>query len=101
MARIALDYIPAQASSVAAEFLFSSSSQTADVRRTRIGSQLFEELQITKEQWKRDVVDFARLNDESVETIDLTPYEDLLAEDVREALLDKYLPESMVMDLTV
>lgn len=101
MARIALDYIPAQASSVSAEFLFSSSAQTADVRRTRLGSQLFEELQITKEQWKRNVVDFARLNEDTTEEIDMTPFEDLLADDEREAALDKLLPDSMAMDVRV
>lgn len=93
VACMALDFIPAQASSVSAEFLFSGSSQTADDRRARLSAQIFEELQISKDQWKRNVVDYARQNQLQVgmHLPEMIEFEDLAAEEEREAELDKAL----------
>jgi hypothetical protein len=48
LARIALDILPCQASSVPCERLFSASKQTADLCRSSLGAKRFEELQIMK-----------------------------------------------------
>lgn len=58
-----------------------------------MSAQIFEELQISKDQWKRDVVDYARLNQMHVEyhLPEMTDFEDLAAEEEREADLDKVL----------
>ncbi|KDQ07877.1 hypothetical protein BOTBODRAFT_82444, partial [Botryobasidium botryosum FD-172 SS1] len=48
LARIALDVLPAQATSVPCEAAFSGGERTANKRRMRLGRKLFEELQVCK-----------------------------------------------------
>lgn len=89
---MAIDFIPAQASSISAKFLFSGSSRTADDQRARLSAQIFKELQISKDQWKQNVVDYAKLNQKHVEEhLEMTSFYNLVAEDEREAKLDKHL----------
>ena len=57
LARIALDVLPSQASSVPCERLFSNGKLIATDHRARLGSDRFEELQIVKSAWKDVVVD--------------------------------------------
>lgn len=52
--RIALDYLPIQASSVPSERVFSSSAETDTVRRNRISPVLMEALQMLKFSIKQD-----------------------------------------------
>jgi hypothetical protein len=46
--RVALDFLPCQASSVACERLFSSGGEIATKQRAQLGAERFEELQIMK-----------------------------------------------------
>ncbi|KIJ40148.1 hypothetical protein M422DRAFT_101714, partial [Sphaerobolus stellatus SS14] len=46
--RMAMDYLPAQASSVPAERVFSSSAKTDTQRRNRLSPHLMEQLQMLK-----------------------------------------------------
>jgi hAT family C-terminal dimerisation region len=56
--RWALDYLPAQASSVPAERIFSSSAETDTRRRNRISPELMEQLQMLKYMIKKARLDF-------------------------------------------
>ncbi|KAF8507926.1 hypothetical protein JB92DRAFT_2651023, partial [Gautieria morchelliformis] len=56
--RWALDYLPAQASSVPAERIFSSSVETDIRRRNRISPHLMEQLQMLKFMIKKARLDF-------------------------------------------
>jgi hypothetical protein len=89
LARVALDVLPCQASSVPCEQLFSAAKQVADDRRTRLGLQRFEELQLMKFAWRRNVTDLAAWNSGIVEEVDLKFYEDMLKVDEFEDELDK------------
>lgn len=78
LARIALDVLPCQASSVPCERLFSASKQTADVRRASLGAKRFEELQVMKFAWQQNVTDLAAWNSAQVEEIELDEYSELM-----------------------
>ncbi|KAF8993035.1 hypothetical protein BDZ89DRAFT_909044, partial [Hymenopellis radicata] len=52
IARMAVDILPAQATSVSCERMFSSSGETASSLRARLGSVKFEELQLMKARWR-------------------------------------------------
>ncbi|KAF8523599.1 hypothetical protein JB92DRAFT_2539002, partial [Gautieria morchelliformis] len=54
----ALDYLPAQASSVPAERIFSSNAETDTRRRNRISPHPMEQLQIRKFMIKKAWLDF-------------------------------------------
>lgn len=78
-----------QASSVPCKRLFSGSKQTATDRRARLGSQKFEELQVLKSAWRPTIVDHAAANSKIDEFIDLSVYEDLMAQELAEEALDR------------
>ena len=94
---IALDVLTAQASSVPCERLFSASKQTADDLRARLGASRFEELQLMKFAWCRNITNLAAWNLGLVEKIDLSLYCDMLAVDEAKDELDKSSVE-MVTD---
>ena len=77
LARIALDYLPSQASSVPCEHLFSASKWTAVDRRARLHHDKFEQLQILKFAWRGDVSDLAALNDEGEVVFDTLHHQDI------------------------
>jgi hypothetical protein len=85
LGRMALDFLPCQASSVPCERLFSASKQAATDRHTRLGAQCFEELQLMKFAWCHSVIDIAAWNSEVVEVVDVKEYRDLLVADVEQA----------------
>ncbi|TFY51364.1 hypothetical protein EVJ58_g10610 [Rhodofomes roseus] len=58
--RIAMDYLPIQATSVPCERLFSSSADTDTLKCNCIGSQLMEALQVLKYLIKRNQLSFTR-----------------------------------------
>ena len=89
LARIALDVLPAQASSVACERIFSGSKQIATDRRSRLGPIVFEELVIMKSAWGPDLCDMAAWNSGQVEDVDIFDFEEMLAEDVDCAVWDE------------
>jgi hypothetical protein len=81
LARIALDILPIPASSVPCERLFSAAKAIADDRRSRLGSQKFEELQIMKFAWRNNVADLAAWNSDAVQEINIGEYKALLSDD--------------------
>jgi hypothetical protein len=88
LARIALDILPCQASSVPCERLFSASKQSADDRRASLGAKRFEELQVMKFTWRRNIADLAKWNSEEVEEVGLDDYSELLEGDEQAAEWD-------------
>src|ERR1700678_1660945 len=80
LARIALDILPSQASSVPCEHLFSGTKQVATDRRASLGSVVFEELTIMKSAWGSKVYDTAAWNSSQAETC-IIDFEHLLVED--------------------
>ena len=80
--------LPAQASSVPCERLFSAGKETAADRRSRLGAERFEQLQVMKFAWRNNMKDYAAMNQDCEEEVDLSIYEDLLSQDHREANLD-------------
>ncbi|TFY53601.1 hypothetical protein EVJ58_g9365 [Rhodofomes roseus] len=56
--RIAMDYLPVQATSVPSERAFSSSAETDTPRRNRLGPTLMEATQVSKYLVKRDRLSF-------------------------------------------
>ncbi|KIL54327.1 hypothetical protein M378DRAFT_47482, partial [Amanita muscaria Koide BX008] len=56
LARIALDVLPSQASSVPCERAFSSAKLTGTDRRSRIKAEFFEILQILKATWRDNLI---------------------------------------------
>ncbi|EIW57565.1 hATC-domain-containing protein, partial [Trametes versicolor FP-101664 SS1] len=87
LARMALDILPIPASSVAVERLFSHAKQVSTDRRSRLGPDLFKWLECLSHHWRPQIVDYARLNSQEIEDIDLLEYtgfyevEELLQDD--------------------
>ena len=93
LARIALDILPCQVSSVPCERLFSASKQTADLRQSSLGAKHFEELQMMKFAWRKDLPDHAGCNWAQVEKVQLGEYTDILEADKISAEWDMQLVE--------
>jgi hypothetical protein len=55
-----MDVLPAQATAVACERLFSSSKETCTPRRNRINPDLMEALQILKFSFRSDALDISK-----------------------------------------
>jgi hypothetical protein len=83
--------LPAQASAVPCERLFSGTKQIATDRRARLGSVVFEELAIMKSAWGPELYDLAAWNTAQVEEVATFDYEEMLCEDVVSAEWDKEL----------
>lgn len=88
---IALDVLPAQASSAPCERLFSGSKQIATDRRACLGPIVFEELVIMKSAWGPDLYDMAAWNATQVEEVNLLDFEEILLEDAECLAWDKEL----------
>lgn len=95
LARIALDVLPCQASSVPCERLFSASKQAADDRRASLGAKRFEELQVMKFAWRRNITDVTAWNSSQVEEVDLDEYCEMLEAD--EAATEFETPEDEIV----
>jgi hypothetical protein len=91
LAWIALDVLPCQASSVPCERLFSASKQTADLRRSSLGAKHFEELQVMKFAWCKNLMDHAAQNWTRIEELQLGEYCDILDADKKLAKWDLQL----------
>ncbi len=81
LARIALDILPAQASSVPCERVFSGSKQIATDRRSRLGSVALKELVIMKLAWGPELYDMAAWNAAQMEEV-LFDFKEMLMEDI-------------------
>jgi hypothetical protein len=99
LARIALDILPCQASSVPCERLFSSSKQVATERRSRLGSDLFEQIVVMKSAWQGSIVDWATINSQMVEEVTLPEFGDLLQAESDARKWDKEEEVFMLSDL--
>jgi hypothetical protein len=84
LARIALDVLPSQASSVPCERLFSGTKQIATDRRAALGPVVFEELTIMKSAWGPDLCDVGAWNAAQDEEVDIHEFEfeQILLDDV-------------------
>jgi hypothetical protein len=80
LAHIALDVLPSQVSSVPCERVFSGSKLTATDRRARLKANVFEELQVLKAAWRREVINLAEHNSKETEEV-LDEFEDMFLVD--------------------
>ncbi len=74
LARMALDILPIPASSVASERLFSSAKEVLTARRSRLGPDVFEWIEVLGHQWASEVVDYARINSLNIEEYELDDF---------------------------
>ena len=81
LARIALDVLPSQASSVPCERTFSTAKLTATDRRSCLKADIFEILQIMNPAWRDRLINLAEVNDEDLEQCDDEFMSFLIAED--------------------
>jgi hypothetical protein len=65
---------------VSCERLFSAGGEVATKRRSRLGAGRFEELQVMKFAWRKEIDDLAAWNSSQLEEIDdeITQYKDML-----------------------
>jgi hAT family C-terminal dimerisation region len=89
LGHIALDILPAQASSVPCKQLFSGTKQIAEDRRLRLGPIVFEELAIMNLAWGPELYDMAAWNASQVEEV--MDFEELLTKDIDCLAWDKEL----------
>ena len=89
LARIALDVLPSQASSVPCERLFSGTKQIAVDRRARLGSAVFEELVVLGSAWRSDLYDMAAWTGSQEEEVDFFDFGEMLANDAEMVPLEE------------
>lgn len=82
LSRIAMDVCAIPATSVPCERLFSAGAEVATDRRSRLGADKFEQLQILKHTWRDNIVDVARLNSSTTEEEYLDEFRELFKRDV-------------------
>jgi hypothetical protein len=82
---------------VPCERLFSSAKQVADDRRSRLGSEKFEELQVMKSAWCNKITDLVAWNFGLTEEINLLNYKDLLAREQWDEGFDKVADEDIFL----
>lgn len=76
-----MDVCAIPASSVPCERLFSGGAETATNKRSRLGAECFEQLQMLKFLWRKSLVNSAQANSGIVEEVLLNEYKDLLLVD--------------------
>jgi hAT family C-terminal dimerisation region len=76
-----MDICAIPATSVPCERLFSAGAEIATDRRSRLGADRFEELQIMKHAWQGQIVNAASLNSLEIEDIYLDEYKELFTRD--------------------
>jgi hypothetical protein len=103
--RIAIDYLPCQASSVPCERLFSAGGEVATKRRSRLGDARFEKLVMMKSAWHNNIGNIAAWNSAKVEEVDETidsefiEYEDMLTADRDFEEWDKMVEDEFALDI--
>lgn len=75
LARLAIDILSIPASSVACERLFSAAKEIATHKRSRLGSERFEQLQMMKFAWRGTIFDYAKLRSQEVEEVEILVHE--------------------------
>ena len=81
LARVTLDILPSQASSVPTEWLFSGGKVTVDDKRTHLGCEKFKEIELMKFSWRKGLDDLAGNNTNAIEEVELVPFRDHLHAD--------------------
>ena len=76
-----MDICAIPATSVPCEQLFSAGAEIATDRRSRLGTERFEQLQILKHAWQGQIVDAASFNSSEIEDVYLDDFKELFAED--------------------
>ena len=89
LARIALDILPSQASSVPCERLFSGTKQVATDRQSSLCPVVFEEVIITKSAWGHGLCDVVAWNAAQMEEITEFDFEQMLVDDSDQEEWDK------------
>jgi hypothetical protein len=98
LARIALDVLPSQASSVPCERLFSGTKQIAVDRRARLGSAVFEELVVMGSAWRPDIYDMAAWTSSQEEEVDFFDFEEMFIDDEEMVSWEKDLDEDDIIE---
>ena len=93
MFKVALDILPAQASSVPCERIFSSSKETCTLRRNILSAALLEVRQVLKHLYKQERLDFmsqwvSRKEDYSIEYATETAINELVSSGKSDELVD-------------
>lgn len=70
-----MDVCAIPATSVPCERLFSAGGEIATDRRSRLGSDIFEQLQVLRHAWQNRIVDQANLNSANVDEINMEEFE--------------------------
>jgi L-cysteine desulfidase len=76
-----MDVCAIPASSVPCERLFSAGAEIATDRRSRLGSDKFEQLQVLKHAWRDSIVDMATANSSIIEQVKLQEFVELMLVD--------------------
>ncbi|KAG1858012.1 hypothetical protein DFJ58DRAFT_658873, partial [Suillus subalutaceus] len=69
------------ASLVPCEWLFQGGAETATNKRSHLGAEHFEQLQMLKFSWRKSLINLAQANSGVVEEVLLNKYKDLLLVD--------------------
>ena len=75
---MALDILPIAAASVGIESLFSHAKEVSTDHRASLDPELFEQIECLKYHWTPKLVDYAHVNHQRVEQVDLRDFENLL-----------------------
>jgi hypothetical protein len=81
LSRIAMDVCAIPATSVPCERLFSAGAEIATDRRSRLGGEKFEYLQVLKHAWRDKVTDHAAANSTEIDEVYLEDFRELLRTD--------------------
>ena len=76
-----MDVCAIPASSVPCERLFSAGAEIATDRRSRLGSDKFEQLQVLKHAWRDSIVNMAATNSSIIEQVTLQEFVELMLVD--------------------
>jgi hAT family C-terminal dimerisation region len=76
-----MDICAIPATSVPCERLFSAGAEIATDRRSRLGADRFEQLQILKHAWQDQIADAASFNSSEIKDIYLDEFRELFARD--------------------
>ncbi|KIK91632.1 hypothetical protein PAXRUDRAFT_149084 [Paxillus rubicundulus Ve08.2h10] len=89
LARIAKDICAIPASSIPCEHLFSAGAKIVTDRRSRLGLEMFKELQVMKHTWWDSIVDCGAINSQQSEEVVMEEFKELYEMDMQLAELDK------------
>ncbi|KAG6914572.1 hypothetical protein DXG01_016564 [Tephrocybe rancida] len=92
LARITIDVLPCQTSSVPCEQVFSSARLTTTDHCVRLGTELLKKLQIIKHIWHPELVNYACANSEDVDIVTLSEFKQVLSAELELLEWERDLP---------